>query len=65
MVLTCMIAVILGGEVVDTAATGKVKEDNVHTYVMDFSEYAKKQGYEGEYRYVIVDKDNCIEAKLK
>lgn len=47
---------------VETAVKGKVVNQQDFGYInLDFSEYAKKQKYVGNYSNVFVRKDNCIE----
>lgn len=47
----------------DTAVQGKVIGEGTKMYQMDFSEYAKKQKYVGDYSNRMVDKDTCIKEK--
>lgn len=70
MILWCTLHVFLvcgtGDTVcsVETAVKGKVVDESVmFKYKIDFSEYAKKQKYIGNYSEVTVDRDNCIKDK--
>jgi hypothetical protein len=57
LIVWCMISVTKDGEQVETAALGKV----VGSKTVDFSEYARKQGYEGDYSKVKVSEQSCID----
>jgi hypothetical protein len=64
-IVWCMLTITLNGEVVETAVKGKVKAyQNPDILFVDFSEYAKKQQYEGNWTELKeVNKDICIEDK--
>lgn len=44
----------------ETAAKGKVISENEQQYLVDFSEYAIKQEYQGDYSHRFINKDNCV-----
>lgn len=44
----------------ETAAKGYVIGEMPTQYMVDFSEYAKKQGYVGDYSGKMINKDNCV-----
>jgi hypothetical protein len=49
---------------VDTAVKGKVLNKTSELYLVDFSDYAKKQGYIGDWSEPKpVDEEKCIEDK--
>lgn len=63
IVVWCTLSVVIGGFFHETAAKGKVKQETGISYLVDFSDYAKKQGYEGDYSNYTVKKENCLEEK--
>lgn len=70
MFVWCMIAVMMdcgmGKEVLceaDTSVKGKVIRKDEHFYLVDFSEYAKKQDYKGLTNPKMVEKYKCMEDK--
>jgi hypothetical protein len=67
MIVWCTIIVTLGtgwdSETVWTAAKGKVLAETGTDYAIDFSEYATKQKYQGDYSNKLVDKEKCMESK--
>jgi hypothetical protein len=44
----------------ETAAKGKLIQETGDSYLVDFSKYAKKQWYYGDYSKVLVRKDKCL-----
>lgn len=66
MTVWCTIIVTLGvtsglmPDDFETAAKGKVLQETGSHYLVDFSEYAKKQKYIGNYNNKLVDKDKCL-----
>lgn len=48
------------GFINDTAVKGKVISESKTSYLVDFSEYAKLQGYSGNFNRKLVDKDTCV-----
>ncbi len=70
MFVWCMITVMmdcgLGKNVLcaaDTSVKGKVLRINEDYYLVDFSDYAKKQGYEDLVNPKMVEKNICMEDK--
>ena len=67
MIVWCTVFVVIIGHGLpfqaETAAKGVVKHETGTHYVVDFSEYAKKQNYSGDYSNYTVNKDNCLEDK--
>lgn len=63
MMLWCMISVMMDGAWVETAAKGKVLYQTDKVVTLDFSEYAKQQGYKGNYSRYSILRDYCIENK--
>jgi hypothetical protein len=67
MIVWCMITVILGSgfnaEKLETAAKGKILAETGKHYLVDFSEYATKRKYIGDYSNKLIDKDQCMESK--
>jgi hypothetical protein len=62
MIIWCAMIVLFGdGVFYETATKGKVIMDKGQSYVVDFSEYAKKQGYKGNYSFVTIEKYLCLE----
>lgn len=61
LIVWCMITVTMDGDEVETAALGKVVSRNT----VDFSEYARKQGYQGDYSKVKVTEKSCIDGDEK
>ena len=70
-IVWCMMNVVLdcglgpnGGCMAETAVKGKVVTKNDNFYLVDFSEYAKKQGYIGTWSEPkLIDEEKCIEDK--
>lgn len=64
MIMWCTISIVTMFSglpwVTETAAKGKVIHETGSSYILDFSEYAKANKYEGNYTAVTVDKDQCI-----
>lgn len=68
LVVWCMITVAVDSDTipffVETAVKGRVVNSNSLYYFVDFSEYAKKRKYMGEWSESrMVFKDNCVEDK--
>lgn len=62
VIVWCMITVTLQGSKEETAAKGKVIKETDNYYLVDFSQYARQQRYEGSYYYYYqVNKNNCTE----
>lgn len=59
MLLWCLVSIMLDGSQVETSVKGKMMHEAESFYILDFSEYAKKQGYEGDYSSFTVNKDYC------
>lgn len=47
----------------ETAVKGEVLSQTSKTYMIDASEYAKKQKYVGDWSIKLVDKDLCVPEK--
>lgn len=63
MIVTTVNCLLCNAESVETAVQGKIISENDHSYLVDFSEYAKKHEYEGDYSHRIVEKFNCVKEK--
>lgn len=63
MIMWCTILVTVMHFQSETAAKGKVLHETGSSYVLDFSEYAKSKGYEGDFSEVTVDKDKCLKEE--
>lgn len=68
MIVWCLMTVAINVSGIpmfaDTAVKGKRLNENPLMYKVDFSEYAKKQGYLGDWSEPrFVESDKCVEAK--
>lgn len=68
MVVWCMINIMLDCEmnkckVQSTAVKGEIVGKNLMAYLVDFEEYAKKQGYKLDKNPKWVSKYECVDAE--
>lgn len=63
MFVWCMMMVLQDHSLFETSVKGKVMHTNDTFYLVDFSSYAKKQGYEELENPKMIEKSKCMEDK--
>lgn len=63
MFVWCLMLVLQDHSLFETSVRGKVMLTNTEFYLVDFSTYAKKQGYEELENPKMIDKNKCMEDK--